>query len=182
MDFSTFQPQSGLEMQNFSVTEPSKDLKSQIVTFSDQNPAYNYTVDSNADSTYGVADMDDVGLENFFSRPIKIAAYSWGTGTVLFQRFNPWSLFFENTRVLNRLSNYSLMRCKLHLKIIINGNGFHYGRAICSYNPRFNVDQFTVDRAFFHTGSSGCFAEATFLFRSYDISRWRDDTSLFLAV
>lgn len=35
------------------------------------------------------------------------------------------------------------------MKFIINGNGFHYGRAIASYQPLHTVDTLTKDRAFF---------------------------------
>jgi hypothetical protein len=41
------------------------------------------------------------------------------------------------------------MRAKLHVKFVINGNGFHYGRLISSYIPLPDEDDFTVDRAFF---------------------------------
>lgn len=95
------------------------------------------------------ADTTDDHLENFFSRPIKTQSYSWGTGTNLFETFNPWQDYFENPRVINRITNYNLLRCKLHVKFMLNGNGFHYGRAIASYIPLHNFDDFTKDRAFF---------------------------------
>jgi hypothetical protein len=51
--------------------------------------------------------------------------------------------------VLNRISNYNLLRAKLHLKFVINGNGFHYGRAIASYVPLPDDDDFVTTRSFF---------------------------------
>ena len=125
------------------------DSQQQTVKFSDQTPQWDYSVDSELDSTFMNADTDDATLENFFSRPIKIQAFSWGTGTSLFEQFNPWQDFFENTRVLNRITNFNLLRCKLKVRIILNGNGFHYGRAIASYNPLHVIDEFTQDRTFF---------------------------------
>lgn len=117
--------------------------------FTDQNAGYNYSVNSTPDPTFGLADASDGSLENFFSRPVKIASYSWGTGLNLFESFNPWKLFWENPRVINRVSNYNLLRSKLCVKFIINGNGFYYGRAICSYIPLHTRDTLTKDRAFF---------------------------------
>lgn len=140
--------QSGNELAA-EVSEPSRGMKSEILTMDDQNPAYDYTQDSMPDSTFTQADTDDAGLTEFFYRPIKIASFEWGTGNVLFEKFNPWKLFFENPRITNRISNFALMRSKLNIKIVINGNGFHYGRAIASYNPLPDFDEFTVDRAFF---------------------------------
>lgn len=95
------------------------------------------------------ADRDDDDLGNFFSRPIKIQSFAWDVGTSLFERFNPWQDYFENPRVINRISNFGLMRATLHVKFLINGNGFHYGRLISSYIPRHTLDDYTVDRAFF---------------------------------
>lgn len=115
--------------------------------FSDQTEQWNYEVDSMPDPTFGQADTNDASLENFFSRPIKVASYEWGIGVALFQDFNPWSLYFENPRVINRIANYNLLRAKLKVRIVINGNGFHYGRAIASYLPLHNRDEFSLNRA-----------------------------------
>ena len=117
--------------------------------FSDQTPQWEYSVDSAPDPTFGVADTNDADLGNFFSRPIKTQAFSWGTGTTLFETFNPWNDYFENPRVINRITNYNLLRCKLKVRIMLNGNSFHYGRAIASYTPNHLDDNFTMDRAFF---------------------------------
>ena len=152
MEFSSggiLDAQSGTEKFGVTITKPAKGTKEQNVSFNDQNPAYMYTVDSMPDSTFGQADLSDARLEDFFKRPIKIASYEWGTNNLIFEKFNPWTLYFENTRILNRIANFSLLRAKLHLKVLINGNGFHYGRAILSYLPLKQLDDFTVDRSFF---------------------------------
>lgn len=120
------------------------------MNFSDSNAGYDYSVPSSPDATFGVADSNDAHLENFFSRPIKIASYNWAVGANLFESFDPWTLFFTNPRVLNRIANYNLLRCRLCVKVVLNGNGFHYGRAIMSYNPLHTMDTLTKDRAFFN--------------------------------
>jgi len=103
-------------------------------------------VDSQPDDTFKIADTDDASLDNFFSRPVKIRSFAWGTGTQLYEFFNPWQAFFENPRVINRISNYNLLRCKLHVRFVLNGNSFHYGRAIASYLPLYSFDELTEDR------------------------------------
>lgn len=90
----------------------------------------------------------DATLDNFFSRPLKIYEKQWSVGNALFFRIDPWKLYFNNKRVINRIANYKLMRADLHIKIILNGNAFHYGRCIVSYNPLHKQDQMTVDRSF----------------------------------
>jgi len=76
-----------------------------------------------------------------------IASYTWSVGNDIFQQFDPWTLFFENARVRSRISNFHNLRAKLHVKIVINGNSFHFGRALASYIPLPGVDSFTRDRA-----------------------------------
>jgi len=132
---------------NVSINQESLESQHQVTHFSDQSPQWDYTVDSYPDSTYTQADSSEAELSNFFSRPIKVASYSWQIGTPLFHGFNPWSLFFENVRVINRIANYNLLRCKLKCRIVLNGNGFHYGRAIANYVPLLNLDDFTVARS-----------------------------------
>lgn len=141
--------QSKEEKFGITISNPSKSTKEQNVSFNDQNPAYSYVVDSMPDPTFGQADLADATLGDFFKRPVKIASYEWGVNDLLFERFNPWQLYFENPRIINRITNFSLLRAKLHVKILINGNGFHYGRALASYIPLEQYDGFTVDRAFF---------------------------------
>lgn len=152
-DVSTtgFAPQSGAERFGVTINTPSTKTTEEITQFSDNTPAFDYVVDSQPDSTFMVSDTNDDGLENFFSRPIKIHSYGWGVDeqVQLFQKFNPWQDYFENPRVINRIANFNLLRCKLHVKFVINGNAFYYGRAIAAYNPLPDDDDLTLDRGFF---------------------------------
>lgn len=142
--------QSGVEKFNVSVTTGSQESVSQNVQFTDQNAAYTYEVKSEMDPTRSSVDASDATLEEFFSRPIKIAQYEWSTTLSDFhESFDPWELYWENKRVINRISNFTLLRATMNVKIVINGNGFHYGRLLASYVPLQNEDDFTVVRAFF---------------------------------
>jgi len=116
------------------------------VDFSDQMQPYVYDAGGEMDPTRSLQDSDDATLDNFFSRPLKIHEEEWGTGTSLYININPWSLFFENPRVINRLATYKLLKAKLHLKIVINGNGFQYGRALVSYLPYPGYDTLSTSR------------------------------------
>jgi hypothetical protein len=134
---------------NIRINENNLEQTHQVVSFDDQQADWVYTVGSEPDATFQTANTSDDSLEHFFSRPLKVQSYSWGTGTNLFEKFNPWQDYFENPRVINRITNYNLLRCKLHVKFMLNGNGFHYGRAIASYLPLHNFDEFSKDRTFF---------------------------------
>jgi hypothetical protein len=120
-----------------------------MVTFKDQNPAYTYTVDSQMDDTFMAHHNNDAYLGNFFGRPIKIKEYQWSTSTTLFDEFNPWALYFQNPRVNDRIANFKNLQCKLHVKFVINGNGFHYGRLIAAYLPLESFTEFIPARSGF---------------------------------
>lgn len=139
------EPQMG-DMQQ-KVQPGQSMVSSQNVSYQDQEEGYMYNEPAPVDPTRKLLDSDDADLGNFFSRPLKIASYDWGTGTTLAQDFDPWDLYFSNPRVENRITNFNLMRAKLHLKVIINGNGFQYGRAILAYNPLDTYDEISTHSA-----------------------------------
>lgn len=132
---------------DMSLMKYSGDSQQQNVMFSQQIPEYMYSVDSNVDPTRKLQDSNDATLQNFFSRPLKIHEEEWGTSTALAFDIDPWSLYFENARVSNRIANFSLLRAKLNLRIVINGNGFQYGRAIASYLPLDALDSLSSNAA-----------------------------------
>lgn len=123
---------------------------SQNVTFVDTHPGYCIEEMGESDYTRDHAIQSDASLDEFFSRPILIHTSTWTSaaapGGLLHAEFNPWALYFENKRVINRIANYKLLRSKLHLKFVISGNSFFYGRAVASYNPLTARDALTVDR------------------------------------
>lgn len=115
------------------------------VGFADQMDPYLYDMESPMDPTRMLQDTNDASLENFFSRPLKIHDEEWGTGAALYFSIDPWSLYLENARVGNRMVNYNLLRSTLHIKVVCNGNGFQYGRAIASYLPFDVFDTLSVN-------------------------------------
>lgn len=139
-----YEPQSGTPHDKMlSVANSNK--KVQNVTFDDgeEEDPYMVEIDSIVDPLRHLQDTDDASLGNFFSRPIKVFEQDWTTsGSFLFS-FDPWTAFWESTRVENRLANFKLLRCKMHIKVLINGNAFHYGRLMISYSPFATWDQFS---------------------------------------
>lgn len=134
VDTPNFLPQAD-EGGNMQVTTES-DTTHQIVTFKDGSEDHIYSMDDTHDPTTMMSfKATDNSLERFFERPIKYPSIIWGVGANISTSFNPWLFFTTDKRVVNRISNYNLMRCKLHVKFMINGNSFHFGRAIASYLP-----------------------------------------------
>jgi hypothetical protein len=104
--------------------------------FSDYNAGYTYTLGDMSDATYNVCDEADLDLGKFFERPIKIATYNWApSGGNFVYTLDPWSLFIEQPRVVNRINNYRNFRGRLHVRVLINGNPFYFGLAMVNYLP-----------------------------------------------
>lgn len=82
---------------------------------------------------------------DFFSRPIIAATYIWtpNQGAPFGATFNPWSLYYGNPRVANRISNFNLLTSKLHVKFVINGSSFYYGLLMADYAPLSSMDDVT---------------------------------------
>lgn len=146
VDATNIVPQMGYTPAAANITQPPTMTSSQILTFNDQSPAYTYEMETEMDPSFRVADVGDDSLQAFFSRPVKTQSYTWNQSVALYEFFNPWQDFFGNKRVINRVSNFNIMRAKLHVKVVINGNGFFYGRLLMNYTPLQQSDSLTLDR------------------------------------
>jgi hypothetical protein len=77
-------------------------------------------------------------LKSFLARPVRIQAGTWlesdPVNTNIFN-ISPWYLFFNDTRIKNKLHNFAFLRCNLKVKILVNASPFYYGRALTHYRP-----------------------------------------------
>jgi hypothetical protein len=74
---------------------------------------------------------------SILSKPILIDTFSWGSSAVVLCRnINPMQLVLQHPTISQRLSKLAFSRAKLHIKIIINGGPFFYGRMIAAYVPK----------------------------------------------
>lgn len=133
----------------FTVAKTAKETSAQTVHFVDGDTPWTYDIDSSSDATTSVAAFSDAQLGDFLQRPLKIQEYSWIPNTQLFEVFNPWSDFFGNSDVLEKINRFRNLRCKLKMKVLVNGNSFYYGRAMMSYNPYLVNDNVTKNRVFY---------------------------------
>nr|UNY42031.1 MAG: polyprotein [Picornavirales sp.] len=80
---------------------------------------------------------ETASLANWFSRPLLIDSYTWQIADTLGVNhlIYPWTLFFTNSVNASKLNNYSFLRCKLRLKVTVNGTPFLYGAYMLSYRP-----------------------------------------------
>ena len=115
----------------------------QNVHFDDAHEGFMDTRGRSTDVLRSSLLRSDESLQDFFSRPIKIASISWDIASTAGTNLNPWALFFENPRVINRISNHKLLKATLKVKVVLNGNAFYYGRALVFYQPLPGLDQTT---------------------------------------
>lgn len=132
---------SNINDKNTSVTNDV--TTSQITQFYDASEEWATTRQSVLDPTFNQARATDTSLEHFFRRPIKINEFEWEIATDYTDFFNPWTLYMENPRVVNRLCNFNLLRANMCLKIVVNGNAFYYGRLMMAYRPLPAYDEVT---------------------------------------
>lgn len=147
-DDSRIQPQSGVEGLNVG---SASDLSwHQTVQFADGTAGNDMAVESYLGASTIGGDADELELGDFFARPVLIQKIVWTYDSLAFgATFKPWKLFFENPRVINRINNYNRLRGTLKVKFVVTGNGFYYGRMLCSYLPMDEADALTRARAAF---------------------------------
>jgi hypothetical protein len=80
-------------------------------------------------------DVSSTAMGSFLSRPVRIATRQWAINDSLREVINPWRLFLDDPAVAARTRNFAYIRGTLHIKAMINGNSFYYGRSMLSYNP-----------------------------------------------
>lgn len=97
------------------------------------------------DETFHAAKTEET-VQDFLSRPVRVAQINWAMGVKIFQEINPWDLFFNDPKVNARLINFAYLRCKLCVDFIVNGNHFTYGKLLAYYRPLHNYDRLDTPR------------------------------------
>lgn len=110
-------------------------MTDETIQFAGEAPQRQEVIPSSIDKTAEIVAYRDAELESFFKRPVRIVTTTWTQGSSFNLLFDPWALFFADPRVINRITNYNLVRCKLCVKFVLSGNPFLYGKLIASYMP-----------------------------------------------
>jgi hypothetical protein len=109
--------------------------KQTITTFHDEGEQAHESVQRWEEPTMKLADEYDSSLGAFLARPLRIRQFIWDPGLSFSVKLNPWEEFFRNPRIINRIANYRYIRCNLHVKLVVNGNKFYWGRILFAYRP-----------------------------------------------
>jgi len=92
---------------------------------------------SNLDLTAS-ASVDTLSLAEFLKRPVRIGTFRWPLNGDVNFRFYPWWLYLTVPSVLEKIRGFRHLRGNLHVKLVINGSAFHYGRLMAYYRPLTN--------------------------------------------
>jgi len=109
------------------------------VSFFDAEPGFTTTVESHPDPTYNVGATSATDIAQFLGRPLEIKRWSDGLGAVTVQDIFPWEAYFDNALVKKKLDNFALIRCKLHVKILVNAAPIWWGMSALSYTPQLSM-------------------------------------------
>jgi hypothetical protein len=139
-----FEPQSGVPEMNIS-SQPQQTTHQNVI-FQDQIPQFHVDIDHDQDNTRKIADEDNMPLAEFMTRPQLIFQTDWSGSTLVDYSFNPWELIYTHPTITNRISNFKLLKSRLKIKVVINGNGFFYGRLAMFYRPLHGFDGFSQTR------------------------------------
>jgi len=85
-------------------------------------------------------------LSDFLSRPVLLATLSWAVGGSILSDLDPFQLYMvANQAVVNRLVNYAYVKADMHVKVVVNSNGFYAGRAVAGWQPQDSRDDVWIN-------------------------------------
>lgn len=123
-------PQSGTVDPDLQMSDTTK---TGLTEFVDETEQMTNEKPSEIESSRYDTSVSGDSLDNFFTRPILLQSWLWQVGSQLDVLTSPWEQWITNKRVANRVANYANFKGKLHLKFVLNGNAFYWGRSFCSY-------------------------------------------------
>lgn len=88
-----------------------------------------------SDPNMDIGVTQDISLSEYLSRPVLISQSVWDIGADLLTSFDPVSLFLGDAVIKRKITNYAYLTGTMHVKVIVDGTSFHFGKAIMAYEP-----------------------------------------------
>lgn len=110
----------------------------QVMKFEEiQDPSWVVEPNSNLDPTFELGfNSGSADLADFLSRPVLLHTENIPISENLYRHaFKPWTSFFGDPVIQRKLHNFAYIKCKLHLKFVLNASPFHYSLIMASYRP-----------------------------------------------
>lgn len=106
-----------------------------ILSFADEAHGETGTIGYGSDATRETSVFRDASISKFLSRPVLISTSTWQENGNINVFVDPFYEFFNDSRIKNKVTNYSLLRCNLKIKVMINASPFYYGIAKAVWKP-----------------------------------------------
>jgi hypothetical protein len=126
--------QSGAETIDESSTTAAEGNQV-ILEYVDENPGSTYDFNPIRDNTFYEGYAAEASIAKFMERPVLISSQTWDENTDINYTVLPWSAYFGDDVIKRKITNYSLLSCNLHVKVMINASPFYYGLAYMNYTP-----------------------------------------------
>lgn len=127
---------------------PTTEEVEQTTVFTDETEGVSLDIPQLYDSTGSSDQMDVASLSAFLSRPVRISTFTWAetdAADIIKSTINPWNLFFSDSRIQFKLNNFSFIRCKLKIKVLVNASPFYYGCMGMAYQPLHTLTPSTIN-------------------------------------
>lgn len=95
-----------------------------------------------------LSNLSDSNIGKYLCRPTLIANLTWTYGGAVNTFIEPWFDFLNNSFVASKVANYHLIRGKMKIRVLLNGNKFHMGRLSVGWYPNETLgllSEFTLD-------------------------------------
>jgi hypothetical protein len=106
-----------------------------IMSFADENVGAIAPIGKGMDSTRNTSVYKDAEISRFLERPVLISTITWAENSNVNSFVNPYYAFFNDSRIKNKVTNYSLLRCNMKIKVMINASPFYYGHVRVAWKP-----------------------------------------------
>lgn len=133
-----------IQSDNAHESKAASNSQYQNVGFSDDMGGMEMSMSDTTDYM-NIDDSTNIDLGDFLSRPVNIFTYDWSEGVTPHFNFDPWALYFSKSSIRRKLDHYYMLRCNLHLKVVVNASPFYYGAALMSYRPLESYNPANVD-------------------------------------
>ncbi len=110
--------------------------QSQTTTFVDPSHSEVYSHQERNLAPFAGDTQEHLDLADFLKRPTKIYTTSWSGGFTS-TTLDPWTLFFSNIVIKNKIQNFGYFSGNLHVRFVINTNPFLYGSLLVNYQPMY---------------------------------------------
>lgn len=133
------------------VSNENSDEVQQTVGFQDMEGTRQVRFAESDQSEIIQTDKTNVPLGEFLSRPLRIGTIAWTQAGVTVTLnsgvktapFNPWEEFLTHSSITPKTENFRLLRGKLHVRAMVNGNPFYKGRIFLAYEPLYGASPFS---------------------------------------